>query len=461
MKSNKKNMVSHLFQIILTISVIGTILFLPGIEISHENGCIIGPANCMAADAGTALSVTGKAFLKTVQNAAWQPLKKGGAVFNGNAIKTGAGSFVRILAPNGSMIRISGQKETVLRFSGQKTNSRAKKEDRVGGLSDFVAEFISPYSKTRINAVRSLTDPIKEEWAAFCRVRNLSTEKIDAALQLSALYYNRKEQGRAAYILWKLNYLFPENAGLKVLADKASNDHKNSGSWTLLNSGSGKPVPIVSQARIPEGNHVNIKYKGKGQNYVYLFKSVQKSGKDIQTRRLIPQVKENFFLEIPCYASKNNSGKNFSSDIQSGLMVTKADQVDVRSDKTPFSKIGNSLKKGQVVRLVKSSGRRCHIKIDDRTAGWVLCRQLKKLDLAKDTPIRDFDLSLSEKDLEGMYFIWGYIAAGPVPESLVAQSISDVEALLKQDDSTITPDNIARILPDVCGAVLSSSLSYR
>lgn len=404
---------------------------------------------------GTVLSVIGEALFKSNDSQTWAPIKKGDVVQEGTIVKTGAKSLIRILAPDGTMIKVPADNETTITFAQPKET----KTDE-SNISTFVAEFFSANQRTRINAVRSLVDPLQQDWIAFCNFDRLTPDKIEMGLELSAAYQNENILNRSTFILWKLSDLFPDNSGLKKLASQAIRQHPNSGKWEISATTKGVTTPADKTVVLSSGDVVTVKYRNPVESYVYLYKTSKNSDHTVKTEQIFPKTVDVMALntDVSYSSSTNlqgfrNEDLNFASRIApQETLFAKEDKVSVTKAPESFSEEVVNLKKGQIVEVLEEKGRRYFVKLDNDIKGWVLKHKLTSESVATGTKSGDPLLVMTADDTPGTTYIWGWSSLGPLSYRHIMQAISKMEQLLSS--ANIEPDEslLKESLPEVCGA---------
>lgn len=394
-----------------------------------------------AAMEATVISARGETFAKR-DGADWAGLKRGDKIAEGNVVKTGSKSFVRLLSPSGNMIKVPAETEIRIDFSSAKKSGSKK-----GGKSLFLSELLSEGVRTRINAVRGF-DPVKVDefqgdWIAFNKLSNCTPENLEAALELAAAFQEKKAINRSVFITWKLAGMLPENQGVKALSEKMLQAYENRGKWSTgdIRDGTG----------IKKGDRVAIRYSNPDESYVCLFRTAVTTSGKIKTTRLFPT--SDLSSEYD-----ENALYFFSRVKAAAIPVTAAkDKVRILETATSLAREVAVLKKGRTAMILDKDGRYYRIMTEDNKYGWVRVRDVRT-DQAPGKHVYAPLVTVFVENEDGMLHFWGWSSPGPTTDAIVGNVVSKVENVLKKDKTAFNQNVLNGFLPPICGAVFMLNL---
>lgn len=384
----------------------------------------------------TALSVKGQVQVLRADN--WLPVKRGHKLSEGEQVRIQEDGFLRMVTPEGKMLKLSGKTETQLVF--EKTGGKQETDN----FSTFVAEFLSPNSRTRINAVRSHLTPRQQDWIAFAGFRRMPPSMIEAALELSAEYQKEQSLNRSIFILWKLSDLMPDDPGLRMIAKNAAQEHPIDGKWKICINRHNCPAKGVNISESYNGEGLAFQYEDNEEAYIYLFRTTKTENGQAKTEMLFPETDDPMgLLENTFFAARV---------VPEEKLIAKTEGVIMRKEKLPFSDPVSTLAKGESVRVLEKQGRRYRVRRSDGTEGWVLKHKLEGDTATEGKRMGDTlaEIRFSEKDND--VAIWGWAAHGPLPHHAIESVINGVETKFSKG-KRLTEEVIKEYLPEICGAV--------
>ncbi len=403
-------------------------------------------ASTALAATGTVLSATGDVQVQTAPDAEWQRLKRGAKIAGGSTVKTGPDAFARILSPDGTLIKIPAGQQRSLLF-GADADRGSNTESDTSGYSAFVAEFFSPNQRTRINAVRSHLTPLQQDWIAFSRFNHLSPDRIEAALELAAAFQAENRPNRSAYILWKLNSFFPDDPGLRALANRALRAEGAGGEWAV------NGAPVAGDRLSVGGEALQVAYKTPRERYLYLYHTVYPSDGPPVSTRLFPNTDDLMALTGRTFFAARVAAEE--------VLAAKEDGVAVRDQETPFAEVVGRLQKGTPVTVLEKQGRRYRIAADTGLTGWVLKHKLAGETAAEGKQSGDVLAVLRVPSNTGRHYLWGWASPGPMPPWAVEGVLARVHGALESRGTALSQQTIAAALPGICQDVQVLLLARR
>lgn len=386
-----------------------------------------------ASDEGTVLSASGEVQVKGPDGGDWQRLNRGAKIAGGSRVKTGSDAFARILSPAGTLIKIPAGREEILSFSPTAPDEPDTAPSP--GYSEFVAEFFSPNQRTRINAVRSHLTPLQQDWVAFARFNHLSPDSIEAALELAAAFQAENRPNRSVYILWKLRRFFPDDPGLRALADRAVRALESTGEWAV------NDISVLDRPLPAEDDALQIAFRTPEERYVYLYHTRRSPAGMTTTRRLFPDTDDLMALSGRTFFASRVAAEETLSAMEDG--------VAVRADHTPFAEVIATLDKGTPVTVLEKRGRRYRIAAQPGVVGWTLKHKLAGDSAAEGKQSGDALAVLRVPTDAGGHYLWGWAAPGPMPPWAVERVLARVRQVLSADDAPLTRETIEAALPEI------------
>lgn len=396
-------------------------------------------ATAGAADGGRIISVSGKVFYKPDAAAEWAPLPRGGNIAEGTQIKTDKDSFARILTPKGEIVKIPSSTEQKLSFT-----AADPAKAREGGSSQFVDEFLSDNTRTRINAVRGATlDPVDQDWLALVGLDSAPADRIESFMELAAALERKGKSGRALFVTWKLHRLFPDDPGLKALADRSIADYAYTGKWDVSDGAE----TVANLAGTDKKSAMKqIRYLSNEESYVYLFRTARDKDGKITTQRLFPEGDD--------VTAVNEQGVFACQIAPSSVVSAKEAGVTLAKENAPLSETVATVEAGQKLQVLAYEGRRFQVKTPDGKTGWVLKHKV----IADDTGKAGSALAVvAPVDGRNIDQVWGFAAPGPMPETTVKTVITSVEKELGTPGSSLTHEKLSTLLPNICASPVALS----
>lgn len=235
---------------------------------------------------GTVVTVQGECLYQENGKSQWNHLKRGDNLNENTVVKTGEDGFARILTPSGDLINIPKSSRITLQFD--KTGASVSDGSSGMEVGEFVSEFFAAHSRQRINAVRSLTDPLQIDWVGIARRKRFSPVDLVAGFELAAAYQKQDKWNRSIYILWKLSRFMPDNSGLAALSEKAVKSFTPEGEWTVMGYENHKPKLVFEKGMLTGLDQLDIHFTTKSEAFVYLFTTRKLEGTKTETTRIFP-----------------------------------------------------------------------------------------------------------------------------------------------------------------------------